>query len=455
MANRPKITIQKGVQQTAKGWSKEQAKEPETVSDQRQRKNATYWDPREKKKISRKRQSKRDRKLIIIASLIMLATCAGLLFWNNWSKDWSKDNTLTTSPDTDTDTPVTPASLEAKFTNQLENEFDEILTRRHYKNSNQLLPRAVAEKFSQETDPQARLQWVQHPEQVEPLLATFPPQALSEVPHSLDEMSSVTTSTGLFFNRYVATFSNGERRLLCIVNTSQGPKADWKAYARHSNALPQWIAETESLRKTQEQIKKARENLSKAQKLLAQHIAAMPKVALADTKTKAARKEWLDQNWRIKLARDKETAAREELQKEERSFAETMVDSTLETSQKSQEEELAEVRVFVSEDNYYHRRFQDDEVWQGYSLKSPDFDDSVIAYVIKESNAGKVLASIISGSANQRMTLQLRNRPSDALHGQYQIEKVFAIGWVEGVVDLEEHWLRLQRRESEQPVESN
>ena len=108
MANRPKITIQKGVQQTAKGWSKEQAKEPDTVSDQLQRKNATYWDPREKKKISRKRQSKRDRKLIIIASLIMLATCAGLLFWNNWSKDWSKDNTLTTSPDTDIDSPVTP-----------------------------------------------------------------------------------------------------------------------------------------------------------------------------------------------------------------------------------------------------------------------------------------------------------------------------------------------------------
>ena len=104
MANRPKTTIRKGVQQTAKGWSKEQAKEPDTVSDQLQRKNATYWDPREKKKISRKRQSKRDRKLIIIASLIMLATCAGLLFWNNWSKD----NTLTTSPDTDIDSPVTP-----------------------------------------------------------------------------------------------------------------------------------------------------------------------------------------------------------------------------------------------------------------------------------------------------------------------------------------------------------
>lgn len=110
------------------------------------------------------------------------------------------------------------------------------------------LPREIAENFTQSMDPQVRLQWCREPKTLSGLLDQFPGQALKEVPFSIEEIDEVTTGTDLLFHRFTATFSNGDRRLLAVVETDQGLKVDWEAYARHSRALQRWTAQARAAR---------------------------------------------------------------------------------------------------------------------------------------------------------------------------------------------------------------
>ena len=107
------------------------------------------------------------------------------------------------------------------------------------------LPEELAHKFTHTSDPQERLKLCRDPKRVTNLLASFPAQALSEVPRSVIPMGSAMVGT-LSYERFAVTFSNGENRLLCVVRTDEGPKIDWEAYARHGNAFSSRIEENKT-----------------------------------------------------------------------------------------------------------------------------------------------------------------------------------------------------------------
>ena len=104
------------------------------------------------------------------------------------------------------------------------------------------LPLDVADKFLQTSDPLERMKYARDPQRIAQILSSFPEQARSEIP----------TDTRLFDNfvneepgvqRIETVFKDGTYRSLFIVRTPEGPKVDWEAYARWSNALQKWTAE--------------------------------------------------------------------------------------------------------------------------------------------------------------------------------------------------------------------
>lgn len=114
---------------------------------------------------------------------------------------------------------------------------------------NSLSALEIAQAFTQEEDPEKRLKWCRHPEETKLLLSQFSPEALTEIPVEVTPMQGIiTTSTGLLFHRFVATFANGNQRLIAIVFTKEGLQVDWETYARYgtaswSNILQAQVAE--------------------------------------------------------------------------------------------------------------------------------------------------------------------------------------------------------------------
>lgn len=306
------------------------------------------------------------------------------------------------------------------------------------------LPEEVAHSFTQTSDPKERLRWCRDPERVTPLLARFPEQAVSEIPSSVVAMGSISAGL-LSYERFAVTFANGESRLLSVVRTKEGTKVDWEAYARFSDALTLWNEEAKSLRKREALVDQSRRSLADAERLVAQQVAAMPKPPkgkVTAEQAQEAEKERLNQARRVKLAREKETAAREELAAVA-AAQEALSDGSAETAVESSDE----VRVFISATNYYNFRFSDDQVWRAYTLSSPDLEELVTAYVAPDSLSARILEEAVTMSqGHQRVTLQIRSRPEDAFRQQYEIERVLAIGWVEGEGDYETSWSTLRRR---------
>lgn len=102
---------------------------------------------------------------------------------------------------------------------------------------NSLSPLEIAQAFTQEKDPNKRLEWCRHPEKTKLLFSQFTPEALTEIPKEVTPMPGViTTSTGLLFHRFVATFANDNQRLIPVVLSKEGLQVDWETYARHSTA---------------------------------------------------------------------------------------------------------------------------------------------------------------------------------------------------------------------------
>lgn len=93
----------------------------------------------------------------------------------------------------------------------------------------------VAKAFLEESDPAKRLRWVRNAEEVKDRLAEYQEEARAAVGkiekvlgHRLDDGRSVTG--------FVVVFPSGNMRLLEVVGTSEGPRVDWDAYARHGTA---------------------------------------------------------------------------------------------------------------------------------------------------------------------------------------------------------------------------
>ena len=186
----------------------------------------------------------------LILFFLILILSVSLLFLREPNDELAQDRS---SSQAATSTSAQIAELEEEFNESLKNASQHQLP----------LPEKVAQNFTQSTDPQARLQWCRHPAMTANLLENFPEQALSEVPTSLNEMDSITTSTGLFFHRFSATFANGDRRLLALVHTDDGPKIDWQAYARHSQALQNWTKQARTAKGEKSGAEKAFADLEK------------------------------------------------------------------------------------------------------------------------------------------------------------------------------------------------
>jgi hypothetical protein len=93
----------------------------------------------------------------------------------------------------------------------------------------------MAADFLSESDPLKRLQYVRNPEEIRTRLEQFPEQALSEPSARFIEIPYIYRGN-LTYKRFAVTFDNGERRLLALVQTEEGPKVDWDCFARYCSA---------------------------------------------------------------------------------------------------------------------------------------------------------------------------------------------------------------------------
>lgn len=87
-------------------------------------------------------------------------------------------------------------------------------------------------------------------------------------------------------------------------------------------------------------------------------------------------------------------------------------------------------RVHVSEVDYYNFDFTDDSKWQSYRLESPDREDALYGYVLKESplNQGLRPGADIKSTP---MMLSLKFPAGAATGDQVEIERIVSEGWVE------------------------
>lgn len=95
-------------------------------------------------------------------------------------------------------------------------------------------PERVAEAFALASDPEERLQWVRNPEISKQHWKLYPEEAFRSVPN-ISPVGHASTQ-GLVFARFHADFGNGRFRIIHIVQTSNGPKVDWDAYARYQTS---------------------------------------------------------------------------------------------------------------------------------------------------------------------------------------------------------------------------
>jgi hypothetical protein len=95
--------------------------------------------------------------------------------------------------------------------------------------------REIADAFAYTTDPDERLKWVRNSKEVATHLSSYSKQALTQQPSKIMPMG-IVNSRGLMFARFAARFSSGHPRLICVLQTPDGPKIDWDAYARYGTA---------------------------------------------------------------------------------------------------------------------------------------------------------------------------------------------------------------------------
>jgi hypothetical protein len=219
-------------------------------------------------------------------------------------------------------------------------------------------PLEIAEAFIASTNPQQRLQWVRNPEDVAKRMLLYPEEALSHPVENLIPMSSASAGD-MIFARFIASFTNGNKRLLCVLATQEGPKVDWDAYARFG-----------------------------------------------------------DKSW----------------------------PSILEGNSGP-----AEVRVFLKRGYYYTYSYRDDTLWQCYQITSPDIQETIYVYARSDSKGGQLLASTFpEGSTQmQRMALTISSTEDGLKHGQFNIDRIHAIGWVRGDKDIEDVWISSPLNEPE------
>jgi len=96
-------------------------------------------------------------------------------------------------------------------------------------------PIKVAKKFALTTDVEERLKWTRNPEEIRKRLSQYPQGAREVLAHKITPQGDISIEDA-HYTSFLAELENGERRLLCVVGTTAGPRVDWDAYARYGTA---------------------------------------------------------------------------------------------------------------------------------------------------------------------------------------------------------------------------
>ena len=97
--------------------------------------------------------------------------------------------------------------------------------------------------------------------------------------------------------------------------------------------------------------------------------------------------------------------------------------------------DVATVRVFVTEDNYYIGDLYAEALWKCYALVSPDTDEIMFGYAARGSGEEKALDRIVAQEGNiHKATLILKIKEQQG-RGQFEISRVLGDDW--SVVGME------------------
>ncbi|MGB2403407.1 MAG: hypothetical protein ACPIA7_08360, partial [Akkermansiaceae bacterium] len=101
----------------------------------------------------------------------------------------------------------------------------------------------------------------------------------------------------------------------------------------------------------------------------------------------------------------------------------------------------AELRVFVERSDYYNFSYRDDTRWSSFILKSPDSEELIYAYSLKQTTTGKLLDAALSGvnrGKSVQVTLQVSSRSDSHKRKQFTIDRIYAFGWLKPEIDIED-----------------
>lgn len=103
----------------------------------------------------------------------------------------------------------------------------------------------------------------------------------------------------------------------------------------------------------------------------------------------------------------------------------------------------AELRVFVKRSDYYNFSFRDQNRWSSFELNSPDFEETLYAYSLKDTTTGKMLDAAMPVSAVGKavqMTLQVSSNQESHQRKQFIIDRIYSFGWVRAMHDIEDQY---------------
>ena len=89
------------------------------------------------------------------------------------------------------------------------------------------------------------------------------------------------------------------------------------------------------------------------------------------------------------------------------------------------------MRVSLAQDRYYNGPFADDTKWVAYGMVSPDMNDLLVGYCVRDSPQHRALELMWLNDQIEvlRATLEIR-RVEGAERRQFEISQVLAEDWV-------------------------
>ncbi|MEM9079214.1 MAG: hypothetical protein AAGC74_00810 [Verrucomicrobiota bacterium] len=94
----------------------------------------------------------------------------------------------------------------------------------------------MAKDFLDEEDTAAKLAYCRHPEKTRLLIDNFPEQTKIKIPGLLRPLERQVTLEGTLISPFEFNYRDGSQRTIFVVDTPEGPKVDWPAFARHNSA---------------------------------------------------------------------------------------------------------------------------------------------------------------------------------------------------------------------------